>query len=288
MWIFWALLSATLVASRRPFEKTVINKLHHFTYGFLIQFISIVPITLIAVASHKLLNPLHLSLQFWLPLAAISFGLYPLNIFLYTRAIGGGELSNVLPLQSLWPVFGIVLAWVTIKETPTILEGLAILITVTGVYSLGLKGKQLHHPLTPFKEDRSSRAMIGSVALIACTSVLDKIAIQASNPLFFSLSTACGTSSILFLSMRLTKQRVTMYPSTIIKKIFLVSGLQSTTYITYLLAVATGPIASVSALRSTNILMGSMLGILLFKERLTRAKILSYVLIIAGAILLVW
>jgi len=55
---------------------------------------------------------------------------------------------------------------------------------------------------------------------------------------------------------------------------------------TYLLAVAAGPIAYVSALRSTNILMGSILGILIFKEALTKPKIASFLLIIAGAALL--
>jgi uncharacterized membrane protein len=286
MWIFWALLSAILVASRRPFEKRIISKLHHFTYGFLVQVLSVVPITIVTVLSHKLLNPIQLSAQFWLPLFVISFGFYPLNIFLYKQAIGHGELSKVLPLQSLWPVFSLVLAWITIKEVPSTLEIAAVMLTVVGVYSLGLKGRQLHHPLKPFREDKSSRAMVAGVALIACTSILEKVAIRASNPLFFSLTSACGASIALFLAARVTKQKVIIRSKPILKRVSLISALQSMTYITYLLAITTGPIARVSALRSTNILMGSMLGILLFKERLTKPKILSYVLIVAGAILL--
>lgn len=41
MWILWALISAILVASRRPFEKKMMNNVHHFTYGFLVQCVSL-------------------------------------------------------------------------------------------------------------------------------------------------------------------------------------------------------------------------------------------------------
>ncbi len=286
MWIFWALLSAVLVASRRPFEKKIINKMHHFSYGFIIQCISLPILAAIVVLSGQLLNPLTLGLRFWVPIVIVSAGFYPLNAYLYKHALKDGELSKVLPLQSLWPVFTLLLAWIMLREIPSFIAVLGIVCTVLGIYALGLKGKRLHHPLQPFREDSSSRAMLAGVLLVSLVSILDKTAIQASNPLFYSFASTCGAVLTLFVALRISKQTVTANLRPLAKHLGIVGILQSTTYITYLLAVASGPVAYVSTLRSTNILMGSVLGILIFKERLTKPKLLSFLLIIIGALFL--
>lgn len=286
MWIFWALLSAVLVAGRRPFEKSIINKLHHFTYGFLIQCVSLPVLVAAVILNGKLLNPFDLGIGFWLPTILVSVGFYPLNAFLYKQAIKDGELSRVLPLQSLWPVFTLLLAWITLGEIPTVTATTGIVLTVLGVYALGLKGKRLHHPLQPFREDGSSRAMLAGVLLVTLVGILDKVAIQASNPLFYSLVSTLGAMFTLFVAMLITKQRITVDLRPLVPRLAIIGTLQGATYVTYLLAVGSGPIAYVSALRSTNILLGSILGILIFKERFTVPKAVSFLLIIAGAIFL--
>ncbi len=286
MWIFWALVSAMLVASRRPFEKKIINELHHFTYGFLVQCVGLPILATLVILSGKLLNPLELGAKFWLPVVIVSVGFYPLNIFLYKYAIKDGELSKVLPLQSLLPVFALIMAWITLGEVPGIIAAAGVVLTVLGIYTLGLKGRQLHHPLQPFREDKNSRAMLAGVLLVTLVSVLDKVAIQASNPLFYSLASSLGAMLTLFVAMRISKQRLKAGMRTLAKKLGIIGTLQGTTYATYLFAITSGPIAYVSALRSTNILMGSMLGILIFKEKLTKPKAVSFILIVAGAIFL--
>lgn len=284
MWIFWALLSAVLVAGRRPIEKQVISKLPHFTYGFLVQCISMPILAVIVIMSGKLLNPLTLGLKFWIPLIIISAVFPTLNTFLYTHAIKHGDLSKVLPLQSLWPVFALVLAWITLGEAPTLVASAGVILTVLGIYALGLKGKRLHHPLQPFREDSSSRAMLASVVLVALVGVLEKIAVQASNPLFYSLASSSGAIVALAIAMFMSKQKVTKSVRPIAKRLGLIGSLYSTAYAALLLAIAVGPIAYVSALRGTNILIGAVLGILIFKERLTKPKIISFFLIVFGAL----
>jgi uncharacterized membrane protein len=286
MWIFWALISALLAASRRPFEKKIIKELHHFTYGLLIQLVSLPILLAMVILSGKLLNPFGLGSGFWIPTIIVSVGFYPLNAYLYKHALKDGELSKVLPLQSLWPVFALVIAWLTLGEVPSIIATLGVVLTVLGIYALGLKGKRLHHPLQPFKEDKSSRAMLAGVLLVALVSVLDKVAIQNSNPLFYSLASSVGALLTLFVAMIISKQRITSNIRPFAKQISLIGTLQGSSYTTYLLAIASGPIAYVSALRSTNILFGSLLGVIVLREKLTKPKLISFVLIIMGALLL--
>lgn len=54
----------------------------------------------------------------------------------------------------------------------------------------------------------------------------------------------------------------------------------------HLLAMAAGPIAYVTAIRSSNILVGAVFGIVLLKEQLTKPKLLSFGLILVGSIVL--
>lgn len=286
MWIFWALLSAVLVATRRPIEKHAISKLHHFTYGFLVQCAALPVLATIVIVNNKLVNPLHLGFGYWAPLLAVVLVFPPLNTFLYTHSIRKGELSKVLPLQSLWPVFSLILAWIMLGEVPSSIAAGGVLLTVLGIYVLGLKGKRLHHPLQPFREDSSSRAMIASMLLVTITGILEKIAIQSSNPLFYSLSSCVGAILTLSIAMRISKQRVTRDIKPLANRITAIGMLHGAQYVAFLLAIAAGPIAYASALRGTNILIGSVLGVFLFKEELTKPKIVSYLLIIAGALFL--
>jgi uncharacterized membrane protein len=273
MWIFWALFSAILVATRRPFEKKIINQLHHFTYGFLVQVVSLPILATVTLLSGKFLNPFHLGFGFWIPVLIVSVGFYPLNTFLYKLAVGGGELSKVLPLQSLGPVFALLLALIVFKEVP-------------GIYILGLKGRRLHHPLQPFKEDISSGAMLAAVLIVSLVSILDKVAIEASNSVFYSLFSSFGATLTFFIAMRFSRRGVTAEVKPLLGKLAIIGVLQGCTYLTYVLALSAGPIAYVSALRSTNILMGSIMGIFLYKEKLTRPKIASYLFIVTGALFL--
>lgn len=180
-----------------------------------------------------------------------------------------------------------VLAWFTLGEVPNVLAASAITLTVLGIYALGLKGKRLHHPFRPFREDSSSRAMLASVLLVTVVGIFEKMAVQASSPLFYSLSSSIGAILVLGVAILVSKQRITKATvRPFAAQITAIGTLQGAQYAAYLLAIASGPIAYVSALRGTNILMGSVLGILLFSEKLTKAKALSFLLIVAGALCL--
>lgn len=286
MWIFWALFSALTAATRRTQEKKLANVLHPSTNALMIQLLSLPVITAFAIVDRAWLPFGQLGKTFWLPLLVTSIGFYPLYALLYWRAMKHGELSRVLPIQSLWPVLTLVPAWLFLHERPTFTACIGIGLTVLGVYALGLKGRSLHHPLQPFREDKASLYMLLAVVLVAATSVLDTIAIQASNAAFYSfMSTACaaimlGVSRHMQGIKDLGKVRQAL-------RNFMVTGtLQGASYTTYLLGMAAGPVAYVTAIRSSNILVGAALGIVMLNERPTRPKLLSFAFILLGGIVL--
>lgn len=286
MWIFWALFSALCAATRRTNEKKLTLELHPLTISFMVQLLSLPVILVTVLIRGDMLNPLSQGWAFWLPLIAVCVGFYPLNAMLYLGAVKNGELSKVLPIQSLWPVFSLVPAWLWLHELPNFVAVVGVLLIVSGVYALGLKGKQLHHPFQPFREDKSSLYMLLAVTLVTFAGVLDKVAIKAANATFYSLISTIGAVIVLYASIRIRKVREFHLMKDYAANLSLTGMLQGSSYTSYLIALSLGPIAYVSAIRSSNILMGAMLGIILLKEKLTLPKILSSILIFIGGVVL--
>lgn len=286
MWILWALLSALFAATRRTQEKQLTHHLNHFTIAFVAQLLSL-PVILLALIFHGgFINPLHLGLYFWLPLTIVSIGFYPLNAFLYLQAVKHSELSKVLPIQSLWPVFSLAPAWLTLGEVPSVISTIGIFLTVLGVYVLGMKSNILHHPLQPFREEQGSRYMLFAVMLVTMAGVLDKVAINASNAVYYSFASTVGAVVVLFATLCIYKINEFSEVKKNLKSLGVIGTLQGSSYTTYLVALSAGPLAYVAAIRSSNVLIGSLLGIVVLKEKLTVYKVVSFALILVGGALL--
>jgi uncharacterized membrane protein len=288
MWILFALLSAIFAAARRPNQKRLANRLHYFTIGFLVQVMALPLLAIVLLLHGWLVNPLSLGPRFWLPLIGLSLIFYPLNSFLSTKAIKHNDLSDVLPIQSLWPVFSLVPAWILLGQVPTIIATTGLFLTVLGVYALGLKKRSFHHPLQPFRENQGSRYMLFAVALVTAAGIIDKIAIQASDAIYYTFASTLGAAIVM--AAVLCAYKINEFKTMSLKKdileLALIGSLQGGSYMTYLLAISIGPIAYVTSIRSSNILIGSALGIILLKEKFTHAKLLSYSLIVVGMVML--
>lgn len=283
MWFFLALTSAFLYSFRRFFEKDLSEKANPLTIGFAVQAFSLPGIALLLFFA-QIPNFGSLSFQFfWLPLLIIWILLYPLQAYFYYKSLKEGELSYVLPLMSTIPIFTIFSAWVLIGELPSTLGFLGIFLIVTGIYSLNMRpNTKFYSPITHLFHDRPSLFMIINCVCLAIGSTLDKVAIKASNPLFYAFINTLGASIILFLIAQITARH--FFPE--IKKNFkgfsIVGTLQAFAFITYVIALTTGIVPYVLAIKSSAAIIGTVWGFILLKESLSKNKITALVLIAFG------
>jgi transporter family protein len=178
MWFIFALASALLAGFRRTGEKRLLTTFDHFTLGYLMQLLSL-PIGIGALfAFHQAINPFALGPDFWLLLLFDSLVFYPVNTWLFYKALKQGELSKVMPVQSLGPVVTVLFALVILHEIPSALALAAIVLIVSGLYILNLKGNKPHNPLKPFMEHKASLYMLGSTLAIALTVPIEKLCIR--------------------------------------------------------------------------------------------------------------
>lgn len=287
MWFILALLSAVFATVRRTGEKKLSHQLNHFTLGWTVQLFSLPILALALLCVGTLFNPLDLGPKFWVPTIAGWIGFYPLNAFLYIGALRSGEMSKILPLQSLGPAFALVLSWLLIQQTPSAIATTAIAVIVLGIYVLNLRGKYLHHPFSMFRADKPNLYTLAAVVLVTFMIILDKIAMTASEPTYYSVVSTIGGTIALWITAKIFKVRERVVLRQQIKPLFVLGTLSGLSYVTILFAYDSGLLAYASAVRTGGgLLIGTAIGVCYFKERLTRPKLVGIALVVLGSTVL--
>lgn len=286
MWLLFALASALFASVRRTSEKQLSHKLNHFTIGWTVQLLALPVLLATLFISGPIFNPFKLGVDFWLPTILIWVGFYPINTFLYINAYKHGELSKILPLYSLGPVLSLFLGLFFLGQVPSFVATLGILVIAVGIYVLNLRGRYLHNPLKIFTADRANLYTFLGLLLVAIAGVLDKKAIDASGANYYSFVSTLGAVVTLFISARVCGVKELSQIKLHKKSLAITGTLFGLSYGAYVLALSTGPLAYVMALRSSSaLLMGSIIGFSFFREAFTKPKAVSLILILIGSAL---
>src|SRR3989344_5990398 len=193
MWFIFAFISASISGGKRIYYKHLTNFFGNFSMGFLTLAFSLLPTLILVFILPNEIDTWALSLRFWIPLSVSLFGIYPIQTYLFYRATREGDVSTVTPVLALLPVFNIVTSLILLNEKPSIIGLVGIILVVSGTYLMLLQKTAKKRIATPVL------MMIGAVFCIALGSTLDKIAIQASNPVFYSFVNTLGATVVLWV-----------------------------------------------------------------------------------------
>jgi len=284
MWFFLSLASSFLYSFRRVSEKKLTHKADSFTLGFAAQAFSLPAITLLLFFT-PIPNLFSLSGNFWYPLLIIWLILYPLQAYFYYKSIKEGEISYVLPLASLIPIFTTLTSWILIHEIPSLFGFLGIFAITTGIYILNMKPKtHILNPVIHLFKYKPSFYMIINCACLATGATLDKIAIHASNPFFYTFINTLGATIILLIFARITNPKFHIDVKTNSKGFTVLGLLQSVAFTLYITALNTGVVAYVTAIKSANAILASIWGFIFLKESINKYKVVALCFIFAGLI----
>ncbi|MBI5470083.1 DMT family transporter [Candidatus Kaiserbacteria bacterium] len=194
MWLPFALLSGLVFGIRRIYDKKLTGQYDNFSLSFVQQAFSLAPTLLLFLFFPIPSNFLALSWQFWWPLLVIWFILYPVQQYYLFRAIREGDLSHVTPVLALVPVFNAATSFFIIGEHVSILGLSGIFAIVFATFLLLIDT----HEDSDSKYNKPVLFMLISCICMAIGSTMDKIAIGASTPVFYSFVNLLG-ASIIFL-----------------------------------------------------------------------------------------
>jgi drug/metabolite transporter (DMT)-like permease len=284
MWIFFGLASALLDAGRNLAMKRNLAKQH--THPIIIAWATVfyaLPIT----AGLLLFRPLpEVQSTFWMATGA-AVALDVISLFLYTEAVKRADLSLCLPMLAFVPLFLLISSYFINGETPTLVGYFGVSLVMLGAYLLNFdpKASRWYQPLLAIFHNTGT-AMMFVVALIwGTTSALHKVAIVASDALFYTGVAGVSIAlifTILAILIDPKALRRSLQPKYAFKlaPIGLMDGLA-------ILAQFIGQGMTLSvfviSLKRTSIIWSAVGGALFFKEKIGR-RLFPILLMLAGIV----
>mgnify|MGYP006392361487 FL=1 len=283
-WLPFALFSAIISGGRKTYEKKLTGHFSNFGMGFIMQTFCLLPTLALFLFMPLPEDIWRLPWQFWWPLLIIWFVLYPIQTYFLYKAIREGEIVQVSPIKAILPVFNIGTSFILLKEAPSLVGLLGILVIVYATYLLlsenisGDSGK---------KYNKSVIYMIIAMFCIAIGSTLDKVSLTVSTPVFYSFVNTLGASIIFLILIFIYRKKEELGK---IKPRFwtltLFGIFMALSYISTMIAFSKGPTSYVLAVQAAGFLFAVFSGAIFLKEKLSGRKILSLFLFTLGIILI--
>ncbi len=283
MWILFALLTAFFVSLQDVFGKKVVKQVDIYVASWAWIFFS----TLLILPVFILSEPVSLGPYFFKSLIASTFLLVFAMLF-YFSALKESDLSLVVPMMAFTPVFLLITSPIMVGEFPGLIGIGGILLIVFGSYVLNLKERSKGF-LVPFRSliyHKGSRFMLGVSILFSLTANLDKIGVQNSSVLMWVTSVGMTLSVVLTCVMlvkskNILKQIQSVWPWLI----FL--GLANTLMLIFnMLTLQMTIVPYLIAVKRTSILISSLFGFILFKEKGVSERLGGVFLMLLGILLI--
>ena len=229
-----------------------------------------------------------------IPLVSLAYAtgsavFYATFIALMGRAYEQGDLSLVYPLSRSGPLYVPIWAALFLGESLSPLGLVGIAVTCLGVYTVGLEAVSLKAILSPIRslKTRPSQLALLAAALASVGACIDKAGVGSVWPLayvflFFVMMVVLYSAYILTTRGRRAIGREWQANRSSV----LLGGLFGTSYVLVLLTMATSPVSYVISARQVSVVVGTVLGVWLLKERYGAIRIASSLLICAGVVMI--
>jgi len=106
---------------------------------------------------------------------------------IFMKAVKISDLSLVIPILAFTPLFILIISPFWIHELPNIYGIIGIVLVVIGAYILNIKEKNKGwlFPLKALLINKGLRLMFFASFLMAITTIIDRVAIENSSPIFY-------------------------------------------------------------------------------------------------------
>ena len=260
-------------------DKVIFYLNIHLIFAILFSFILFVyPVTNINTAGWVLIG-----------LSALTHFFY--EVFL-CRTYEVGDLSLTYPIARSSPIFVLVIGLVFLKEIPSAIAIVGIVLVVFGVYMMNMSKLSISELVRPFRIGYREAILFALLTALvsAAYSIVDKRgALNMSPVLFFYMFFAI--SGLMFLGyFLLLKGRHKNYWPILQKdkyKITLAAIMEFGSYVLILYAFRISNVSYIVALRQISVIFGVIYGMLLLKETNGRVRLLASSVITLGSFLII-
>lgn len=210
------------------------------------------------------------------------------SLLLYMRAIRISELSVTIPMITFTPLFLLITSPFMVGEYPSAAGVIGVLLIVFGSYMLNInqRSKGFWAPIKALVKDPGPRLMLLVAFIWSFTANIDKIGVQNSSPLFWSIAITCFLAVVLFPPMLIySKQsaRKIIRQSKFLVPLGLFNAL---TLVTQMIAINFIFVAYVISIKRGSTILSVIWGYLFFNESGLRERLIGVIIMVAGVFLI--
>lgn len=284
-WIFYTLFAATGFGTLSVIAKDIMQDTSATIYTALYSFLGLVfyfPVFLYYLFTLEI-NTTALALT---ALGASMIG-NVLAFIVYNYSVKNGELSRVVPISRLTPVFAAAIAAVVLGETVDLKLASGILLA-TGGAVIVLKEKHISYlkSVEDGIHTKALKAALLSAFLYGATSVADRYATQIIQPeiynffIFTGLTT--GLMTITYLKFQKPREKIVSTFKEYTTLYILTGLIAATSTLAIFKAFSQAPAAQVATVQQFQVLVPVIAGVLMFDEGDLARKLAGSIILIAG------
>ncbi len=223
--------------------------------------------------------------------AFITVMLNIIAVILLFRAISESEISISLPFLSLTPILTAVLAFAMRGETLSVIALIGLIMIVAGTFTIEAKTLKDFMSFGGVRVFQNKGVILVSIVavLFGISSVFDKDATLASDPLTFSTASLMARGIFFFVAGTILITRAHDKAQIPIWHfmLFTVMGvLLFTELLSQMWALTDTMVANVIAVKRLSMLITSVAGFMIFKEAFTYARASGIALMVCGSVII--
>jgi len=208
-----------------------------------------------------------------------------LALFQFMRALQASDMSLAIPFVSFTPIFLLFTSPLLVGDMPNAQDMVGILCIVAGAYLLQIQSTDQGW-LAPFKaiiHQPGPRRMLSVALIYSITSNFDKIGVQNSSPLFWSLSiTSVMTVGFLLMLRFLPRPNIPTPSTNTLGILFAIGLFQALGLFFHNTALSVGSVPSVIAVKRSSILFAVIWGIMFLREERGKERLTGAALMVIG------
>jgi len=276
-WLFYAISCAFFYGIIAVYLKYLNRRgIDEGTLTFVMFFYSL-PFLFVPAYIHGF-PPLNAKFIFYLLLVIVADGI---GYLLYAKSIKNAEVSLVVPVLSLSPLVVVPFSWLLMRELPPAKGVVGMLVIGVGLATLSAGNGGSSSKV--FFKNKGVRYALLTVLVWGVSANLDKLALNNSHPLVYPFIVSAGIAAFCYMfashKHAFDKKNILLF--------FGFGFINALLLITHMLALNTGYVSYLIAVKRSGMFIAVILGWLLFKEKSPGVKLLASIFIIAGIYLLV-
>ncbi len=280
-WILFSFITAISESLKDVFSKKSLRKIDEYIVAWSLRFFSL---------------PFLLPLLFFIDVPSLNQSFYlmlllsgSLNILatiLYMKAIKESDLSSTVPFVAFTPLFLLVISPFVLNEFPGVFGFIGVLLIIFGSYILNIK-QSSDGLLKPFKsilKERGPRLMLFVALIWSISSSFDKIGVQNSSPIFWTIAMNSFISIVMFPLVVYKSSKIFLQLKNNFKKLLPIGIFSSLTLVSQMTAINMTLVTNVISIKRNSSIFSVLFGYLIFREKNIKNRLLGAIIMIAGVV----